>query len=1130
MNNVIEWFARNRIGADLLMMFIMVAGFFSVSNMRSEIIPSVSLDQIAISVAYPGASPETVEKVIVNPIEAAIYDIEGIKSVSSRAVEHYGVITAEIGWGYDIKSVLSNIKARVDAIGSFPQDVQKPVIQELSIRNLVAYVMVSGNADESSLRTLATQIKTDLLTDPNISLVELTGARDYQIAVEVSESTLQRYNMTFAEVAQAIKQNTMDAPGGVVKTAQGDVALQVRGQIYDTEQLEDIVIRAMPDGGRITVGDVAKINDGFKEGGRAEFNGQPAVALGVYRVGKQSIVDISKALHEYVAHPTSYIPEGIKLTVWQDTTAYYNSRMDFLTSDALQGGTAVFLILLLFLRSEVAFWINMAVPTCFLGATIFMLLFDISYNMISLFAFILVLGIVVDEAIVIGENIFQHRRMGKSSVDAAIDGTQELFYPMLFSVLTTCCAFIPLMLLPGPEGKLMAGIPIVVVCTLAISVLEASCILPSHLAHAKDDVYDTIPVLGTIQRNISDAFDYVLEYKYRPFLEVCLRWRYTVLISFICALLLGFSLIAFGWLKVMMFSEIEGDTASATIKFADNTTHKVSDAGIKKLTDAALEIQKTHLNPDGTPQILSVYTSFAADGAGTVVLEFEASEKRTFSGEQITAAWRKAVGDVPDMTSLDFVSSMAATGSVIDIELSSNSSEDLRQASHALKSRLAEFGGLYEIRDSFQSGKQELVIQLKPTARNMGVSLDQVAYQVRQAYNGIDVQRFSRPGGDVTVVLRYPDDERGSLWNLENMNIRMSNGRSVPLVTIADIEYGEGASEIKHHQRQRVVRVFARVDDNATSVAKVMAPLKRDFLNRLSEDYPGMHWGVAGALKDREAFMSFLGQAYGMALVGMYVLMAFQFRSYLQPIMVMIVIPFGLIGSMLGHLIVGMEITIWSLVGMVAVSGVVVNDNLILIEYINDARRDGVPLAQAIRNAGVKRFRAVFLVSASTMVGVLPMITEKSLQAQFMIPMAVSVGFGTMFSSTLSLILVPSLYQITEDINGFFRRIFGVGQGAHVGHDGLVLAGANGANTDAWVEPVSIAATLDKTFTHNSEDESEKMQWHVGLDEAYEIGHKAALRGAPKRSPFDLEVLVASWEAGWDDGHEELQNQGNDTI
>lgn len=1107
MNGIIEWFVRNRIGADLLMMFIMVAGAFSVSNMRSEIIPNVSLDQIAITIPYPGASPETVEKIIINPVEAAIYDVEGIKSVSSRAVEHVGVVTAEIGWGYDPKDLLNEIKARVDGISTFPQEVQKPVIKELSVRNLVSYLVISGEADERSLRAIAAQVKDALLNSKHISQVELTGTRDYQVSIEVSESTLQRYNMSFAEVAQAIKQSTLESPGGVVKTAQGEVAVRVKSQVYDTEQLEDIVIRAMPDGGRITLADVAKINDGFKDGARSEFNGKPAVVLSIYRVGNQSIVDISQALNDFVDSPSIYLPDGVSLDIWQDTTVYYNSRMAFLIDDGVLGGFMVFLILLVFLRSEVAFWITVSVPVSFLGACILLPIFDISFNMISLFAFILVLGIVVDEAIVIGENIFDHRRRGTPSLEAAIKGTQELFFPMLFSVMTTSCAFVPLMFLPGPEGKLMAAIPIVVVCTLFVSVVEAAFCLPAHLAGAKEDVFDNVPVLGALQRKVAVTLDSFLENRYRPFLERCLEWRYSVIITFVCMLILALSLLAFGWLKVVMFSQIEGDSARGTIRFSENVSRAAADAGVRKLQDAALEIQRTFKDEAGNPQILSVYTSFSPDNSGVVVMEFLASENRHFSGEDVVKEWRRLVGDIPDVASLDFISTLTPAGTMVDLELISNSSDDLRLASQALKARLAEFTGLYDIKDSFQTAKQELVIQLKPAARNLGLTLDQIAFQVRQAYHGADVQRFTRSDGDVNVILRYPDSDRGSLWNLENMSIRLSNGKTVPLITVADIEYGESASEIKHHQRHRIVRVSAKVDENATSLGKVMAPLRADFLDRLPEDYPGMRWSIAGTQKDREEFTDFLLQAYALALIGMYVLMAFQFRSYGQPFMVMIVIPFGLIGALLGHLLVGIDVTIWSLVGMVAVSGVVVNDNLVLIDHINESRRAGEPLSQAIRNAGVRRFRAVFLISSTTMIGLLPMIAERSLQAQFMIPMAVSLGFGTMFSSTISLILVPSLYYVSDELGRFLGRIFSFG----------------GKKEESWVEPVSIAESIDKTFTNNAEDESEKLQWHVGLDEAYEIGYQAAIAGKAKKSPFDLEVLVASWEAGWDDGKEELR-------
>lgn len=1123
MNNIIEWFVRNRVAANLLMLLFLVVGAMSLKDVRSEIIPNVSLDMISVTVPYPGASPEAVEQAIVNPVEAAIYDVEGIKSISSRSVEHLGVVTAELDWGYDSKDILNEIKARVDGIGSFPKDASKPVISELSVRNLVAYLIVSGEADERSLRTLASNIRSDLLRLETISQVDLTGTRNYQVSIDVQESLLQRYNLSFAEIAQAIRANTLDAPGGELKTAQGSVSLRLQGQIYDPEQLEDIVVRATPDGGRIMLSDVARISDGFQDGVRSEFNGKPAVVLAVYRVGKQDIVDISAALREYVAGPTTYIPEGIKLDVWQDTTVYYNSRMSLLITDGWQGGLMVFLVLLMFLRSEVAFWITMSVPVSYLGSMIILPFFGVTLNMISLFAYILVLGIVVDEAIVIGENIFSYRRKGMNGVEAAIKGAQELFFPMLASVLTTSCAFIPLLLLPGPEGKLMMVIPLVIIFTLLISVIEAAFCLPAHLSGSNPDPYDSrIPLIGAGQKWVSEHLDWFLENRYRPFLEMCLNWRYSVVMAFVSVLLVTIGIVAFGWLKVVMFSQIEGDTASANIRFSENTPRVVTDGGIKRLEKAALSIMQDFRDPDGSAQILNVFTSYAPDGSGTVIMEFQASENRHFSGQDVVSEWRKRAGDIPEMADLDFKSTLLASGTMIDIELTSNNNEDLQRAATALKARLAEFDGLYAIKDSLQTAKQELVINLKPTGRNLGLSLEQVAGQVRQAYHGISLQNINRSDGDVAVVLRYSEADRNSLWSLENMNLVLPSGKTVPLSSVADIDYGEGASEIKHHQRHRVVRVSAKVDDAAASVGKVMTALKADFLDNLDRDFPDMRWSVAGSQKDRAEFIDFLAKAYMMALLGMYMLMAFQFRSYGQPLMVMIAIPFGVIGALAGHLIVGIDVTIWSLIGIVAVSGVVVNDNLVLIDYINDCRRNGMPLMQAIRSAGVQRARAVILISLTTLVGVIPMIMEKSLQAQFMIPMAVSLGFGTLFSSTIALILVPAMYRISADIGDWLEALFSLGR-----HDAgeprqpllepaLVVAGPDAGA--ALAAPAAVVANPVQPL------DGSKTEWHVGLDEAYELGYQAALAGKPRVTDFELEVLAASWEAGWDDGAEESRH------
>ncbi len=1109
MNSIIAWFAENKVAANLLMLFVVVAGIISLQDTRKEILPNISLDLITISVPYPGASPEDVEKSVLNRIESAIYDLDGIKSLSSKATEHLGLISLEVAYGVDSKYLLNEVKARVDGIGTFPADVERPLIREISVRNMVAYVLVSGDADERSLKNIAAQIKQDITTKPNITQVELAASRPYEIAIEVSEASLQRYGMSFIEVANAVRQSSVDLPTGVVKTAQGSVSVKAKGQVYWGEDFEEIVVRALPDGAQVLLGDVARVIDGFKEGvSISEFNGKPAVALAVYRVGDQSILDVSKELHEYVERPMSYIPDGIEVDVWQDSSIYFKSRMDLLSENAFSGLALVFIILLVFLRAKLSFWVTIGIPISFMGA--FMLLPHLggSLNMISLFAFILVLGIVVDDAIIVGENVFSKHREGITGVRGAILGAQEVQKPVIFSVLTTIIAFSPLIMLPGPEGKLMKVIPIVVICTLIFSLIESLLVLPSHVSGISSDEFDRIPVIGPVQRVFSTGMEKFVKNVYSPFLELCLRWRYTTLFGFVGMLVIAGSLMASGWLKVVFFSTIEADTASASVSFAQNAAPQVVRDGIKSIERAALELQRDLKQETGKDQVLNVFTSYTDDSSGRLVIELAPTGDRTLSGERIVSEWQQRVGDLQDVVEMEFKATLNQPGSYIDIELASSSLTDLKSAADGLKRELSEIKGLYAISDSFQKGKQELQIELKPVARNLGLSLDDVALQVRQAYHGADVQNIQRGEQDIKVVVRYPLEERSSLWYLENMSIRLRDGSAVPLLTVADIEYGEGAAQINRHNRRRVIRVVARVDDNLTSVPQVMGAITKDYLDVIPENFPGMSWAVAGSQKEKDEFKSYLAKAYWIALLGMYVMMATLFRSYTQPLMVMFAIPFGVIGALVGHLVAGMEVTLWSLVGMIAVSGIVVNDNLVLVDFMNRNLEKGVGLQESIRAAGVARFRPIMLTSFTTFGGLVPLMMETSLQAQFLIPMAVSIAFGVLFATLVSLVLVPATYYILDDVRYSIKAT------------GAFFTGKGG-------EGSSIAASVDKGFDQTTEDDSEKLQWHVGLDEAYDLGHKEGLKGdVPRVSPFELEVLTASWEAGWDDGHEEFKTSG----
>ncbi|PIE41582.1 MAG: RND transporter, partial [Gammaproteobacteria bacterium] len=757
MNGVIAWFAENKVAANLLMIFIVIAGIISLGQTRKEIIPSISLDLITITVPYPGASPEDVEKSVVNRIESAVYDLEGVKGVAASANEHAGIVTVEVAYGYDSKQLLNEIKGRVDAIGSFPKDVERPIVKEISVRNLVSYVIISGPGDQESLKKIAEQVKSDLTAIKTISQVENAANKPSEIAIEVSESSLQRYGLSFAEVAAAIKQSSLDLPTGVIKTAQGNVSIEARGQVYWGDQFEDIVVRALPDGGQVLVGDVAKVKDGFQEGADfTRFNGKPSVALAVYRVGNQNILDISKALHEYVKAPTSYIPENIDVDVWQDTSFYFKSRIDLLSKNALGGLMLLFMVLLLFLRAQLSFWVSVGIPISFMGAFWLLPVFGGSINMVSLFAFILVLGVVVDDAIIVGENIFSYHRRGVLGLKGAIKGAQEVSSPVIFAVLTTIFAFIPMLFLPGPEGKLMKVIPVVVIATLLFSLIESLLVLPAHVSGIKSGDVDNIPVLGFIQRKFSFGLESFIEKVYRPFLEFVLRWRYSAILVFVGALFIMLSMAASGWIKVVFFSDIEGDTASASVTFSQNASADTVNAGISRLEEIAFELKSELRDETGHDQILHVFTTISGHNSGSVIIEMAPSENRNISGGYITDKWRERAGDLPEMTDLKFNSSLNQNTPAIDIELASASMEDLRDAAGSLKARLAGYEGTYSIKDSFQKGKQKLVIELKPVAKNFGLSLDEIAGQVRQAYHGVTIQSIQRGESDIAVVVRYP--------------------------------------------------------------------------------------------------------------------------------------------------------------------------------------------------------------------------------------------------------------------------------------------------------------------------------------------------------------------------------------
>ncbi len=1028
MNSLVVWFARNRVAANLFMFAILILGALSIPETRKELIPNISLDRISVSVPYPGSTPSEVESSVVIKIEEKLFDLEGIRSMSSTASESGATVVIEIVANYDAREILDQIKSRVSTISTFPVNTQKPIIKELSIRTRVAEVIISGDATELTLKHYAEKVRDDLTSLPAITQVELSSIRPYEITIELSDRNMQRYGLSFDEVTRAVKNSSLNLPAGVLKTKSGDVLLRTESQAYQGDQFEKIVIRARKDGSQILLGDIANVVDGFAEQDLyAFFNGKPSVALTVFRVGNQSVLEIAANIREYIKD--SQIPTGLEMNVWQDRSEYFQSRLALLLRNAITGLLLVFGILVLFLRVRLALWVTLGIPISFMGALWLLPNLDGSINMISMFAFILVLGIVVDDAIIIGESIYAEHGKGHYGLDGAIRGVKKVSTPVIFAVLTSIVAFAPILFLPGPEGRLWSVIPIVVIATLFFSLLESIFILPAHLSTIKHPVKNKQGKISNLLHSFTQWLENFIETRYRPFIEWAIKWRYATSALFIALFFVFISLVASGWLSLVFFPKVEGDFAYASIRFAQGTSIKKIEHAVQLVGDNALKLKAEMHRETDNEEITSIKTVVGSQPSGTrstgshlgeVSMALGQAEFRTYSAEEIMTRWRTMVGEIPGIVELKYESSLRNHGPGITLELSGKNLTQLHEATKKLKHSLKQYAGLYGIHDSFDSGKKEIILKLKPKAHSLAINTNDLARQVRQAFYGEEIQRIQRGRDDVKVFVRYPKSDRKSLYSLETMHIQLSDGSLIPLVDIAELSYSTSPSVIKRLDRKRIITVSAFVDESITSSSKVMDDLKPLFLNKLKQNYPDVNWSLSGRQKSKNELISTMIKGFIIALFGIYILMAIPFQSYTQPLMVMSAIPFGLIGALIGHIVLGLEISLLSFCGMIAVAGVVVNDNLVLVDYINRLRAEGAKLSDAIRDAGAERFRPIILTSLTTFAGLTPLMLERSVQAQFLIPMAVSLAFGVMFATMVTLILIPVSYHILDDFHNFF--------------------------------------------------------------------------------------------------------------
>ena len=1093
MKPIIAWFANNHIAANLLMLLIVMSGLAAVTQIPQKSFPDINVPVITVTVPYLGAAPEEVEQGVCIRIEEELEGIEGIERIRSTSNEGMCTVQVELFEETDESKALDDVKSRVDSIDTFPEETEKPIVRLVSVVRAVLDIAVTGPKDERTLKILGQQIRDDIAALPNVTQVELKNTRPYEVSIEVSEAALREFGLSFEQVANAVRLRSLDLPGGSIKTEGGEILLRTKGQAYWGNEFENLVLFTRPDGTRLRVQDVATVVDGFQDTDQLlRFDGKPAALIRVSRVGDQDILEITETVKDYLDRAPERMPEGVQLTIWNDGSKLLRDRLDTLLSSARQGFLMVLILLALFLRPRLAFWVSAGVPVAFLGALALAANVGLSIDAISLFGFILVLGILVDDAVVVGENVHANQIRHGDLLEGAIKGTQQVSVPVVFGVLTTITAFMPLMLGPGTMGQIFGVIATVVICCLIFSLVESQFILPAHLGNqsVESEVGEVgllmIPITAIIlsqfawglasfinmacvalvvayflykvgiaevvahrvivfQQSVSSRIEQLIDVKFRAFVITATNARYVTSAIALAAFLSGMGIVASGRLPFSFFPPLESDQAIAQLTMPLGTPASVTNEAVLKLERSAQALAQELATeyPESPPvtHILSAVgnqpsssggggppgggsPSSGGGHLGEVTLQLVPSQSRDVETREVANRWRELAGQVPDAVELKFNTSLFTVGNAIDIQLEGDNVDDLRVLAEKLRLKLAEYPGVIDITDSFRSGKQELQLDISPGGEALGLTLANLARQVRQAFYGEEAQRIQRGRDDVRVMVRYPESERQSLGTLGDMRIRTVDGSEVPFDTVAVADLGRGYSSIKRADRQRVVNVIADVDRTQITANEVLAALGDGEIQKILADYPRVKYSLEGEQAEQGEAAASLIPLFFISLFVIYALLAIPLKSYMQPLIIMSVIPFAMLGAIWGHqimktfdLVAGLAMM--SVMGVIAASGVVVNSSLVLVHNVNGRREDGESLHDAVLEAAVSRCRPIVLTSMTTFVGLMPLMFNRSVQAQFLVPMAVSLAFGVLFATLVTLLVVPSGYMILEDFHNW---------------------------------------------------------------------------------------------------------------
>lgn len=1057
MKTIVRWAVENAPGMNTLMLVVLISGIASGMMLRREVFPEFNLDMILVSVPYPGASPSEVEEGVCLKIEEAVRSVSGIKKQTTVASEGSGFVILELEADVDDpQRVLNEVRSEVDRIPSFPELAEDPEIKEITFRSPAISVAVIGPETtdpdaERKLREVTEGVRNDLLQLSSVSQAELTGVRDYQIDIEISESTLRQYGLTLSDVAAAVRRENVELPGGRLTTEAQQVLLRSKNKRVTGEEIRHIPLVTDSGGVVLTIGDLGHVRDEFADITAIsevsipdeDLFKQPGMVITVQRTSKEDLLEIADEVRAYANQ--KQMPAGYRLAVWRDSSVDVRDRLELLTRNGAQGLLLVFLVLALFLHLRLAFWVALGIPVSLLGCCAVLLYTGQTLNMLSMFAFLMALGIVVDDAIVIGENVFAHREQGKGFVRAAIEGTVEVIPSVTASVATTIVAFAPMLYVSGIMGKFIAVMPVAIIAMLVISLVESMIILPCHLSHEDGWFFRTMRVVLYPLRPLGDLMEWLsnhtarlltwlIDRVYTPALRIALRAPVTAMSLAAAMLLLSFGLVSAGITPFVVFPKLDSNIIEAKVVFPDGTPSSVTEDATDQIEAALLEVNR-QLGAEGKPVLKFVHHQvgdLAVGGngpnnrkrgshVGQLIVQLVDVVDRDVNSQAIVEKWRELAPEFPGAESVTFgAPRMGPGGTPIEFKLLAESKyvDELEQAVEETKAQLKTYPGIFDVADDSTPGKWEYQMSVKPRAQSMGVSLRDIGETVRSSYYGAEVMRLQRGRHEVKLMVRYPESDRRSLAQFNDLQVRAGDGAERPLTELTQVVPQRNVAEINRVDQMRSITVSADVEETEGNAYETVGLMKTDFMPQLLEKYPHVRVRWEGQAEQTQESMQSLAIGFGVALLVMYFLLTIEFRSYAQPAIVMIIIPFGAIGAIAGHLLLGISLSLFSIFGLVALTGVVVNDSIVLIDFINHRIRDGLPLFEAIVDAGRRRFRPVLLTSLTTVAGMTPILLEKSFQAQILIPMATSLSFGLVLATVIVLFLAPTSYYLYGKLAG----------------------------------------------------------------------------------------------------------------